>query len=199
MKVKACICCGDEKPLSEFYRCPRMADGHVNKCKGCFSLYASRRLNGPMREVILERARARARRRPYSSLTEEQKAHKRLIARKSYKVNREVVLARVKRYRNEHPEVRRKYQTANRERRRLTHARWRLQNPERLRAASMRRKSYRKLLPDGYIKNLISSSTGISRRFITDEMVEERREIVSLNRKLRKLRGRLDYGQKFVS
>ena len=43
-KKKKCIICGEIKPLSAYYNHPKMADGHLNKCKECTKMQSKQRL-----------------------------------------------------------------------------------------------------------------------------------------------------------
>ena len=42
MLYKTCFKCGDLKLISDFYKHPRMKDGHLNKCKDCTRADSSR-------------------------------------------------------------------------------------------------------------------------------------------------------------
>ena len=55
MTSKICKGCGVEKDLAEFYKHPRMADGHLNHCKVCRKAYQKNR----PREAISEIERRR--------------------------------------------------------------------------------------------------------------------------------------------
>jgi hypothetical protein len=58
--VKRCFKCGTEKPLSEFYKHPAMADGRLGKCKDCTKLDVrlDRQANPRVREYDRQRAAA---------------------------------------------------------------------------------------------------------------------------------------------
>lgn len=72
--IKKCFKCGEEKPLSEFYKHKEMADGHLNKCKKCTKLDSF----GRTKEEI-ERRKFRDRNRPNA---------KERVARNSERVRR---------------------------------------------------------------------------------------------------------------
>lgn len=58
--MPTCIDCGVDKPLEEFYEHPRMASGHLNKCKPCCR-YAARRYRGENIEKVHAYDRERSR------------------------------------------------------------------------------------------------------------------------------------------
>lgn len=60
MTSKQCFKCLCEKPLSEFYKHSRMADGHLNKCKDCTKQDTHAHRHGQAREKVLAYDRERA-------------------------------------------------------------------------------------------------------------------------------------------
>jgi len=50
---KSCLRCGQIKPISDYYKHPRMADGHLGKCKECCKIEAINHRN-----KNIEKARA---------------------------------------------------------------------------------------------------------------------------------------------
>ena len=64
MEPKKCFKCGEVKSIDEFYRHPRMADGHLGKCKECTK--ADTRANyrdDPIKHQEYEAKRAKTERR----------------------------------------------------------------------------------------------------------------------------------------
>ena len=64
MHHKKCFKCQHVKPITEFYRHPSMADGHLNKCKFCAKVdSAIQRAKNDEGRLAYERQRARTEQR----------------------------------------------------------------------------------------------------------------------------------------
>lgn len=136
MSPKVCKGCGVEKDLSEFYEHPRMADGHLNKCKLCISARVRENRRERLEQYAkYERTRANlphrveARRKYQEEHKEQISEYKKEWAadnkesvstsrRKHYEREREEVIARSKKWAQDNPEKVRSAKANNRRKRR---------------------------------------------------------------------------------
>lgn len=67
--VKTCFKCGEEKPLTEYYKHKMMNDGHLNKCKSCAKsdVRIHRKENDSVREYDRKRYKENPERRKKGS------------------------------------------------------------------------------------------------------------------------------------
>ena len=116
MSSKTCKGCGVETDLSEYYKHSRMADGHVNKCKGCVSARVRENRRERLEQYTLyEKARANlphrveARRKYQEEHKEQISEYKKRWARvneasvsasrrKHYELHRDQTIARSKKW-----------------------------------------------------------------------------------------------------
>lgn len=83
--MKACRDCGTLKPLTQYYRHPQMADGHLNKCKPCVKGRVKRHRMAHLEEIqkydryrsSLPKRRAAAKRRRQTATEEQKKCSRR--------------------------------------------------------------------------------------------------------------------------
>ena len=141
MSSKTCKGCGVEKDLSEYYKHPQTADGHLNKCKVCVSAGVRENRRERLEQYTqYEKARANlphrveARRKYQEEHKEEISEYKKRWAaenedsvsasrRKHYESNRDEVIARSKTWAESNPEkVRQAKANNSRKRRAARHA-----------------------------------------------------------------------------
>jgi 5-methylcytosine-specific restriction endonuclease McrA len=141
MSSKVCKDCRVEKDLSEFYKHPGMADGHLNKCKLCVSARVRKNRRERLEQYAqYEKARANlphrveARRKYYEEHKEQISEYKKIwmannkesvdaSKRNYYELNRDEVIARSKKWGEDNPEnVRQAKANNSRKRRAARHA-----------------------------------------------------------------------------
>ena len=73
---KICFKCGTKKPLTEFYKHPQMADGHLNKCKECNKLDSKKDYRNNIDEKIAYDKKRNATQERRDAAREKQRKHR---------------------------------------------------------------------------------------------------------------------------
>jgi len=162
---KKCSKCGEIKPFEEFYKDKSHKDGYRSICKKC----------------IKENNK---------KWYEENKEYMKEYNKKWYEENKENWNKYVKKYREENreylKEINKKYYEENRDSRNEYNKKYREENREYWNEYNKKyHKEYRKNLKDSYIKALIHRQTKAPFSEITEEMIQLKRALLLVHRKLK--------------
>ena len=105
MTTKMCKKCGAEKELTEFYKHPKMADGHLNICKECIKVYAT-----TYRKTNIEKIKEYDRHRPNQKeryLKQKEQRENDVFKKETYLKSKKEWDARNRHKKNAHTVVRR--------------------------------------------------------------------------------------------
>ena len=191
METKICTKCGEEKPLSEFYKTVKRGKAHIKaECKKCNNLrskkqywddpeLARKRGRDYGKKVTSEKGDTWEKRKILSNKHREKNKEKiKKQLRKHYLDNKDKICERARLHRLENKDKIKERVKKSRER----------NNDEHLKKERKRNNKYTLELSDCYIRNLLREKSGITTDQINNhpELVEQRRAIIQLKRAINK-------------